>query len=196
MPNDKQEVHAEQRGWRMKARLAILLAPSILMSIVIFTWPQHPTFAVLLAPSILMSIVILPWLKTARLAILLAPSILMSILILVWLVLAYKPSYSSLAEAERGSIKQLAKDITRMPSRPVVTIAFYVRECWTNPNSPTVCGEVLRDIIYDRKSKVIGYEADPGSGYSAYWECDSDERIQAVAAKNGTLSDIGKQLGR
>ena len=91
-------------------------------------------------------------------------------------------SFLSQKEGERASIKCLAKEIGLRPWKLTFQINW---EC--NGNG---CGMKNRATIYDRKHKIIGYEEDVGSGYAKSWECPNDQKIFAVANKNGTLSDF------
>ncbi len=47
-----------------------------------------------------------------------------------------------------------------------------------------------RALVYERRGKLIGYEHDPGSGFSGAVYVVNDAAIHAVAQKWGTLEDF------
>ena len=111
-------------------------------------------------------------------------------LALVGFLLIFPPttvgSFPSHAAGERAALQLLSKEIRWRPWKATF------RHNWQCRGES--CGGLVRVIIYDRRMKTIGYEADPGSGYSHLWRCNSDEEIHAVARSNGTLDDFPQRL--
>ena len=90
--------------------------------------------------------------------------------------------FQSKDQGVRESIKQLAQEINRCPDAQNYTIA------WAMATEEQ--RKEYRAIIYDRETRRIGYEVDPGSGHIGDSYIVDTDVIRSVAANNGTLEDF------
>lgn len=77
-----------------------------------------------------------------------------------------------------ASIKQLSRDLYLYPFKD--TFRVY----WESEDSR---GMRLKSTLYMRNQKTIGWEGDPGSGFSESWSNVDVSAIQKIARENGTF---------
>jgi hypothetical protein len=94
-------------------------------------------------------------------------------------------SFPTWDDAVKASLPALSHEIRRCSKTKYYQICFDVRP----PDRLSGRGSIL----YDRKSKVIGLENDPDSGWIVRWDNVDDNYIHAVVATNGTFESFGNE---
>jgi hypothetical protein len=88
----------------------------------------------------------------------------------------------TLEAGERVAVRKLSDALRKCPKAQRYDVFW----------KEVVAGQELgrRALVYDRRNKLIGYEYDPGSGFSGAVYVVDDAAIHAVAQKYGRLGDF------
>jgi hypothetical protein len=81
-----------------------------------------------------------------------------------------------------AAIPRLAAEIRRCPEAEVYRIM------WAGPGD--YYGNYRHAVLYDRRSKRVGYEDDFLSGFSGKTYSIDDKAVRVVAEKSGTMEDF------
>jgi hypothetical protein len=89
---------------------------------------------------------------------------------------------SPILAGEREAVRKLSDALRRCPKAQRYDVFW----------KEVIAGEELgrRALVYERRNKLIGYEYDPGSGFSGAVYVVDDAAIHAVAQKYGRLDDF------
>lgn len=91
--------------------------------------------------------------------------------------------FKSFDAGSRAAIVELSRGVRKYPGRKIYRVYFNVQSEAGYP--------IYYAGLYDREHTAVGYESDPGSGFSRVFHITGDATIHAVAKDNGTFEDFG-----